>query len=106
MVYTSFKLQQNYIAENLCVMKDVEDNTCQGSCQLKRKLNFDKSENDDKEGNPMVIPVYRYNNYKLEESTAKLTVPVYAIINQKKSIDNVYWYGEEFINSIFHPPKV
>lgn len=38
LVYFSFKINQEYIAKNLCVEKDVEGSTCKGCCQLKKKL--------------------------------------------------------------------
>ncbi|WP_163323545.1 hypothetical protein [Draconibacterium mangrovi] len=34
----SFKINQDYIAKNLCIEKDVEGSTCQGCCQLKKKM--------------------------------------------------------------------
>ena len=38
-IYVSFKINQDYIAKNLCVEKDVEGSTCKGCCQLDKKLN-------------------------------------------------------------------
>ena len=37
-VYISFKLNQQYIVENLCVEKDLKVNTCNGSCDLTKQL--------------------------------------------------------------------
>lgn len=37
-VYTSFKINQEYIAETLCVKKEIKGNCCQGRCYLKTKL--------------------------------------------------------------------
>ncbi len=38
LVLASFKMNQDYIAKNLCIEKDVEGSTCQGCCQLKKKM--------------------------------------------------------------------
>lgn len=37
-ILLSFKINQEYIAKNLCVEKDVEGSTCKGCCQLKKKI--------------------------------------------------------------------
>lgn len=37
-IIVSFYVQRDYIAENLCVMKEVEGNCCHGKCQLKKNL--------------------------------------------------------------------
>ncbi len=33
-----FKVNQEYIAANLCINKDIEESTCKGKCQLKKSL--------------------------------------------------------------------
>lgn len=38
LVFVSFKLNQDYIAKNLCVEKDVEGSACKGCCQLKKRM--------------------------------------------------------------------
>jgi hypothetical protein len=37
-IIINFQLNQEYIAKNLCEQKEKEDNCCQGSCHLKKKL--------------------------------------------------------------------
>ncbi len=37
-VYLSFKLQQDYIAKNLCERKDAPMTTCYGQCVLRKEL--------------------------------------------------------------------
>lgn len=43
-IYLSFKINQTYIAENLCVEKDIEESTCGGCCQLKEKIKETRQE--------------------------------------------------------------
>lgn len=38
MVFVSFKMNQASIAKTLCVKKEIKNNSCQGKCQLKKKL--------------------------------------------------------------------
>lgn len=36
--YAAFKINQEFIVDNLCVQKDMEDNYCQGSCYLNQEM--------------------------------------------------------------------
>lgn len=38
-IFINFKIHQEYIAKNLCVEKEIENNTCMGCCQLKKEIN-------------------------------------------------------------------
>ncbi len=43
--YLYFKINQNYIAKNICVQKDIKDNFCMGNCYLaaiQKRLNSNK----------------------------------------------------------------
>ncbi len=57
--YLYFKINQNYIAKNLCVQKDEEENLCLGNCYLKaiQKRLKKNSEDSDRKN----IPV-KYNS--------------------------------------------
>lgn len=37
--YLLFKINQSYFAENLCIEKDIPENSCQGCCQLQESMN-------------------------------------------------------------------
>lgn len=37
-IYINFKIHQDYIAKQLCVQKEIDDNKCQGCCQLKKEV--------------------------------------------------------------------
>jgi hypothetical protein len=103
-VYTAFKLNQRYIVENLCVMKDMAENNCQGSCQIKRKLNFNNTE----ESRPIatLVPINRNNNYKIEAFEDNLPIREFAWYDIQHSVFKVSLYTNKVISSIFHPPKV
>ncbi len=40
LIYLNFKVNQEFIAANLCVEKDLEESTCNGNCQLKKSLSI------------------------------------------------------------------
>ncbi len=57
--YLYFKINQNYIAKNLCVQKDKEENLCLGNCYLKaiqKRLEKNSADSDSKN-----VPV-KYNS--------------------------------------------
>ena len=56
-IYASFFLQQDYIAEFLCINKDVESSTCNGNCQLKKELAKESSQ-DENQKIPIQIEEY------------------------------------------------
>ncbi len=45
LTYTAFKLQEDYIASELCENKDRPELHCNGHCQLNKKLQEDPEEN-------------------------------------------------------------
>ena len=57
--YLYFKINQNYIAKNICVQKDIKNNFCMGNCYLaaiQKRLNNNKKQQTDN-----TIPV-KYNS--------------------------------------------
>lgn len=44
LLWLEFEAHQQYYAEEKCVLKDVEGNLCQGSCQIKAILQGDREE--------------------------------------------------------------
>ncbi len=43
--YLVFKINQKYIAKNLCVERENPENTCNGCCQLNKVLDEEDNEN-------------------------------------------------------------
>jgi hypothetical protein len=48
-IFITFKINQEYIAKNLCEQRNIKNNKCHGCCQLKKKL----AENDKQEQKQM-----------------------------------------------------
>ena len=77
-VITYFQLNQDFIAQVLCINKEKPVNTCHGHCFLKEKLNMGDDVQSDKETLPKTqggeLPVflvsendYSFEVYKLPE---------------------------------------
>jgi len=99
LIYISFKLNQDYIAKNLCVEKDVEGSTCKGCCQLKKKLEDQK---DQKEA----LPVNQTEklDINLYAETRLVLQDIYPEVNEFKN-DFILNYRFRPSQQIFHPPR-
>jgi hypothetical protein len=49
LLYVTFKINQKEIAKNICILKKVKNNTCQGHCALKLELKKN-AENEKRSG--------------------------------------------------------
>jgi len=101
-VYVAFKLQQDYIVNNLCVEKDEVVNTCNGGCVLTDQLKEanEKQEDSNYPGNQKtrIFPIYiKANNNTL---TVFLSDNSLGIVQNGSIIPLAMWFD------IFHPPKV
>ena len=100
LIYISFKLNQDYIAKNLCIEKDVEGSTCKGCCQLKKKLEKQK---DQKEA----LPVNQTEklDINLYAETRLVLQDIYPEVNEIKN-DFILKYCFRPFKQIFHPPRM
>ena len=72
-VYVSFKINQNEIAKTICIQREIANNTCNGSCELRKSLkkfedNERKMNNNLKEKSDLV---YIPNNIETTIATPK-----------------------------------
>jgi hypothetical protein len=102
-IYVSFKINQAYIAKNLCVQKEIEGNSCKGCCQLKKEIK--KAEDQEQKSLPKGV------NLKTETIFYSRAASLGCLnhIPQTKNV-NYYLMDQHFIQStniddIFHPPK-
>lgn len=99
MVYISFKANQDYIAKNLCVEKDVEGSTCMGCCQLKKRLN---EQQEHKKEFPLLQNLKEgFNLYIISDDLSHFMAG-YPIVRERY----VIYYGYTFSRYIFHPPQL
>lgn len=99
LIFISFKINQDYIAKNLCVEKDVKGSTCKGCCQLKKKLNENKEQKEQ-------LPPQLLNKFDFTLYSCKTNE--YGFQNAVKDIDfigysTLYFFTYSF--SVFHPPQ-
>lgn len=98
-VFVSFKINQDYIAEFLCINKDEPESNCNGCCHLKKEL-------DEQQESKESLPPQETKNYEIQFFTNDLRNDN-LVINYKELIVLFYLKNTGIINprSIFHPPK-
>lgn len=99
-IYVNFKLNQEYIAKNLCVKKEIENNDCEGGCCLKESL-----EKEEKSENPLP------NLPKEKSETFYIPVQLNQTIETGQVISRInFIYIDKSVSdyqlNIFHPPQV
>ena len=99
MIYFSFKINQDYIAKNLCVEKDVKGSSCKGCCQLKKKLNENKEQKEQLP--PQSINKYDFNFFQCKSSVFRFYKRGIEIKLKEISCDYYFIYS----TNIFHPPR-
>jgi hypothetical protein len=99
-IYASFKIQQDYIAANLCVKKDEPVNTCQGHCQLKKKI---QEHEDQEEESPLIREGVMSLSYLAPDFEFPFKLELSFINHRKIFLEPVF--TTTAITEIFHPPK-
>jgi hypothetical protein len=100
LIFVSFKINQEYIAKNLCVEKDVAGSTCKGCCQLKKKLN------EQQEQKKQLPPE---QNEKLQINLFLKSLTTFYYIPKHSEIIRVIFlvnYSFKINQPVFHPPKM
>ena len=102
-IHISFKINQDKIAKTLCVKKEIENNTCQGKCHLKKQL--EKADEEEQKQAPTntkekVEVLYCQNQTPFDF----IKVTVY-YENQTLNNYDFDFYSTSFITDIFRPPK-
>ena len=100
-IVMQFNLNRSYIAANLCVKKDIAENTCQGSCQLKKEMEKEnsKEQNTDTGKNANVFQLF-CNDINLVLNQNNEVVATTICNNYSDSP-----YTHPSLRGIFHPPK-
>jgi hypothetical protein len=99
-IFVSFKLNQDYIAKNLCVEKDVEGSTCKGCCQLKKKLNEQQEQKKE-------LPPLPDNKQNINLFTATFRCIIQRMESKKLiHFEYINNYAFSINHPVFHPPKL
>jgi hypothetical protein len=97
-VYSAFRINQEYIAKNLCEQRQVKHNCCQGKCQLRKEL---------KENEQRQSPA----SSQERQETVQLFCDVFEFPTVKTEAIkvNYFFYSSPVCGrmtaSIFHPPR-
>lgn len=100
--YLVFKINQDYIAENLCEKRFEPKSCCEGSCTL-RKVIVESHEEPDPKDNQAVPSIDEERVYYLE--------PIFSSLNRKKQEANPNpdrdknWHLVSYSPSLFKPPR-
>lgn len=99
-IFVSFKLNQDFIAKNLCVEKDVEGSNCKGCCQLKKKLHQQQEQKKE-------LPPLPENKQDFNFFTETFRCSLHRI----ESIEQFHFecinnYTFSINHPVFHPPKM
>ncbi len=100
-ILVNFKINQEYIAKNLCVNKEEPDSCCEGSCQLKKQL----EEEDKKEQAPPVRSLKETQDLQMfcyHKSAIQIT-KVTSLVSHSTPYKFSKFTSPNF--SIFHPPN-
>lgn len=103
-IAVDFKINQDFIAKELCVKKEVENNTCQGTCHLKKELK--KAEEQGQKQYPLESLKKLKEIQLFSEQFNKYSF--FSTHNDKQKLNSSYTFSfcEEHLSSIFRPPKV
>ena len=100
-IHISFKINQDKIAKTLCVKKEIENNTCQGKCHLKKQL--EKADEEEQKQAPTNTKEKVEVLYSQNHSALFLFNPV---TEEKSTTYYSFHLSEKHLHSVFHPPKV
>ena len=98
-----YNLFKGYIAENLCVKKDIKGNCCQGKCFLKKQQKLADENNNGNTTNT--------NNKKVQTIEATEFVIFHTTISTNIKITKLLFFKSEtfiisrFVSDIFIPPQ-
>lgn len=101
LVYTEFKVNQDFISKVLCENKTQKTSTCNGHCQLQKQLKADDNRTKTPVNNSteklevqlFVDTLQNFNTFKIDEVHCFVSAYSFSMV-----------IGE--ISPIFHPPQV
>lgn len=99
LIFTEFKVNQNYISKNLCINKSSPSKHCNGHCHLVKQLQKDAEQNNDQSSaSKSKVENILFKNDFIEFIKIYRNELSYSYMNAKML------YPAEIISSVFHPP--
>ena len=100
--YLFFKLNQDYIAQNLCVNQDAKELMCSGKCYLKKVV---KANHENQNSQQSTIPQFDQEEVRYIGCSSLL-----AFMIKEEQLSKVFYYSslsaKTWQFSIFRPPIV
>ena len=103
-IFIEFKINQDFIAEVLCINKDKPMLNCNGKCFLAQKLK--KAEEQEKKQTPANKKERLELVYYQNKSSVDCTIYSDLFVSKLNTAHVNKFYEFRFIADIFHPPKL
>ncbi len=100
-VYICFKLNQDYIAKNLCINRDKPESCCEGSCELEKAL-----DENSEHGNKAPFNFHDNKEFSPYLQLDKQLKFNFAHFNSEYPVFVKLYYQYSNYTSIFHPPNL
>jgi hypothetical protein len=101
-VFVAFKIQQDYIVNNLCVQKDEVVNTCNGSCVLSNQLKEAEANQENSEY-PANSKTRITLDYIAFESSSSINT--FQMVKKRISVYDELAIHQTILGEVFHPPQ-
>lgn len=100
-IWVAFKIQQEYVASNLCENRFKPQTLCKGKCYLSKKLDENQKQGKDLPGIKQ-IDIQLIANEIGQSHLFKVPLKC----NSKWTVIRDIFYEMRSLNSVFHPPQV
>lgn len=99
-ILVNFKINQAYIAANLCENKNIADSTCEGNCQLKKQIE------QTHDAAKQLPPSFNFKELVLFAKTVKKRISVVTLTYTIKAFFPHCFpqLSRGFLLTVFHPP--
>ena len=94
-----YVINQDYIAEYLCINKDKPEMDCNGKCYLMQKI---QQENEEKKQN---LPAINLKDYPIGFVNILSLQFHTTLVFKKESFTHPDLYSNSFFASVYHPPN-
>lgn len=97
LIYFRFKINQDYVAKEICMNRFDTESTCKGNCYLKSQL----KKSEDKTASFQTYIKYKIDLYFVRHVCLNISA---AGLFQKKYPGYVFFHVKEIDMDFFHPP--
>ena len=103
-IYVSFKINQDYIAKNLCENIAEPKMLCNGKCQLMKKLK--QADKEEQKQLPQTLKDKSEVLYCHNLTNSSICRQIYFADKKQSFFDYKFQYSSSYHTNIFRPPKI